>query len=222
MSLLRIAELAAASGGILYLMPLMLLLALTIGFERSWHLIGMLGRGRAVTERLAPLERIDAAILAAEIERQRDGPATRLLRAAREAQGAHDRAAIQDRLEEALLREAPAIDRSLWLLDTIVTLAPLLGLLGTIIGMFNAFQVLGKPGSAPTDITAGVAEALIATAAGLFIAIVGIVFFNALHARVRLQIHQLETLKMMLANRMAPAEGAARPAAALHLIGAGE
>ena len=53
--------------------------------------------------------------------------------------------------------------------------------------MFNAFQVLGKPGSAPTDITAGVAEALIATAAGLFIAIVGIVFFNALHARVRLQ-----------------------------------
>jgi biopolymer transport protein ExbB len=88
------------------------------------------------------------------------------------------------------------------MLDTIVTLAPLLGLLGTIIGMFNAFQVLGNAGSAPTQITGGVAEALVATASGLFIAIIGLVCFNGLHNRVRLIIHQMETIKVMLVNRL--------------------
>jgi biopolymer transport protein ExbB len=205
MSLGRIAELAAASGGILYVMPLMLLLALTVSFERTWYLAGMLGRCRVIMAWLAPLDRIDRAAIGAEIERLRDEPVSRLLRVAQRMPEWQDRVALQDRLEEAILQEVPGIDRSLWLLDTIVTLAPLLGLLGTIVGMFNAFQVLGKPGSAPTDITAGVAEALIATAAGLFTAIVGIVFFNGLQTRVRLQVHQLETLKMMLVNRMAVA-----------------
>jgi biopolymer transport protein ExbB len=68
--------------------------------------------------------------------------------------------------------------------------------------MFNAFEVLGRPGSAPTEITGGVAEALIATASGLFIAIIGLVFFNSLQARVRLVVHDLETLKTMLINRL--------------------
>ena len=179
MSLGRLAELAAASGGILYVMPLMLLLALTVSFERTWHLAGMLGRCRAAMARLAPLDRLDRAAIGAEIDRLSDGPVLRLFRVVHDMPEWQDRSALLDRLDEAILREVPGIDRSLWLLDTIVTLAPLLGLFGTIIGMFNAFQVLGKPGSAPTDITGGVAEALVATAAGLFIAIVGIVFSMA-------------------------------------------
>ena len=100
------------------------------------------------------------------------------------------------------MREAPRVDRFLWLLDTIVTLAPLLGLFGTIVGMFNAFQVLSNPGNAPTQVTGGVAEALIATASGLFVAMIGLVFFNGLHNRVRLVMHQLETLKAALVNQL--------------------
>ena len=102
-----------------------------------------------------------------------------------------------------IMREAPRIDRLLWVLDTIVTLAPLLGLFGTIVGMFNAFQVLSDPGNAPTQVTGGVAEALIATASGLFVAMIGLVFFNGLHNRVRAVVHQLETLKAALVNRLA-------------------
>ncbi|MBY6239688.1 MotA/TolQ/ExbB proton channel family protein [Methylosinus sp. Sm6] len=202
MSVDRIIELAAGSGGILYLMPLMLLLALTVSFERSWCLAGMVRRCRAVITRLSPLDPLDRAAVGEEIDRLREGSITRILRAARETPDLRDRTLLQARIEEAILQEVPAIDRSLWLLDTIVTLAPLLGLLGTIIGMFNSFQVLGKPGSSPTDITAGVAEALIATAAGLLIAIVGVFFFNSVQTRVRLHVHQLETLKMVLVNRM--------------------
>jgi biopolymer transport protein ExbB len=199
MSFTRLIELASASGGILFLMPLMLLAVLTVSFERSWYLGRMLTRSRGVTARLAPLTVLDRSVLRAEIARLRGGPTAHLLGVALET--VSDPVLLATRYEEAIMLEAPAIDRSLWVLDTIVTLAPLLGLLGTIIGMFNAFQVLGKPGSAPTEVTGGVAEALIATAAGLLIAIIGIVFLNGLQTCVRLLIHELETLKTMLLNR---------------------
>ncbi|HVJ52722.1 MAG TPA: MotA/TolQ/ExbB proton channel family protein [Aliidongia sp.] len=220
MSFVRLAELAAASGGILFLMPFMLLAALTVSFERIWYLGRMLARSRRVTARLAPLAILDRQILRAEIERLHGGPVARLLGVALEAAG--DRTLLATRCEEAIMLEVPAIDRSLWVLDTIITLAPLLGLLGTIVGMFNAFQVLGKPGSAPTEVTGGVAEALIATAAGLLIAIVGIAFFNGLQTRVRLQVHELETLKTMLLNRPVAEEDAeaAADAPLIHLVGA--
>jgi biopolymer transport protein ExbB len=110
---------------------------------------------------------------------------------------------LASRLDEVILRHVPLLDRRLWVLDTTVTLAPLLGLLGTIIGMFHAFQVLAAPGAAPHAITGGVAEALVATAAGLLIAVIGLVVFNGLNERVRLAAHQLETLKVMLVNRFA-------------------
>lgn len=221
MPLERLAELTAASGGILYVMPLMLLLALTVSFERTWFLGKTLARCRATVGRLAPLSHLDVKDVSAEISRLRgDGPVARLLAVALELPPLCDRTVLQNRFDEAMMREMPGIDRSLWMLDTIVTLAPLLGLLGTIIGMFNAFQVLGKAGSAPTEITGGVAEALIATASGLFIAIIGIVFFNGLQTRVRLQVHELETLKLMLVNRLASGGSSEVHPSPIHLVSA--
>ena len=96
----------------------------------------------------------------------------------------------------------PRLDRRLWILDTVVTLAPLLGLFGTIIGMFNAFHVLAHPGHAPAEVTAGVADALAATGCGILIAILGLAAFNMLSNQVRLSLHQLETLKTMVLNRI--------------------
>ena len=90
-----------------------------------------------------------------------------------------------------------------------VTLAPLLGLFGTIIGMFHAFSVLAQPGHAPADVTAGVADALVATAFGIFIAMLGLTGYNALTNQVRLIMHQLDSMKMMIINRTdAPAPAA--------------
>ena len=93
------------------------------------------------------------------------------------------------------------------MLDTVITLAPLLGLFGTILGMFNAFSVLDDIQNGASQVTGGIAEALIATACGLFIAMLGLIFFNWLNTRVRIIVHQLETLKVMLLNRQKVLQG---------------
>jgi biopolymer transport protein ExbB len=80
--------------------------------------------------------------------------------------------------DEAQLIEK-ALGRGLWVLETVVTAAPLLGLVGTIVGMMDSFRLIGGSGLVnPTGITAGVAQALIATTLGLIIALIALFAFN--------------------------------------------
>jgi biopolymer transport protein ExbB len=203
MSADTLMHLARDSAGVLYVIAAMLFIALTVIVERALFLRRVAHGGRVALDQLDRLDHLDRGSLAALASRHRGLPVERILSAAARLYGpALRRESLDASLEEVIMREAPRIDRFLWVLDTIVTLAPLLGLFGTIIGMFNAFQVLSNPGNAPTQVTGGVAEALVATASGLFVAMVGLVFFNGLHNRVRLAVHQLETLKASLVNRM--------------------
>ncbi len=116
-----------------------------------------------------------------------------------------DNASIERSMEELALRETPELHKRLSILDTIITMAPLLGLLGTITGMIAAFGVVGgaDAGSATKAITGGVAEALIATATGLVIAIVTLPFYNYLSERVQEIIADMETRATQLLNILA-------------------
>ena len=96
--------------------------------------------------------------------------------------------------DEAQLIEK-ALSRGLWILETIVTAAPLLGLLGTIAGMMNAFSIIsGKGLVEPAAITGGVAQALIATAMGICIALVALFVFNFFS---RLQSQTLDEMERL-------------------------
>ncbi len=86
-------------------------------------------------------------------------------------------------LLQAANQELTAFSQGLTVLDTVITLAPLLGLLATVTGMIHAFGLLGhKELDAPSVITGGIAEALIGTAFGLAIAILALIPFNYLNA----------------------------------------
>ncbi len=90
-------------------------------------------------------------------------------------------------------QELKRFNRGLAVLDTIITLAPLLGLLGTITGMIHAFGLLGGAElNAPQAITGGIAQALIATAFGLGIAITALIPFNYLNSRLEEARHDLQ------------------------------
>jgi biopolymer transport protein ExbB len=83
----------------------------------------------------------------------------------------------------------------MWVLDTVITAAPLLGLLGTIFGMMHSFKLIGPAGLLnPGGVTAGVAEALIATAVGLLIALIALFAFNYL---TRLQAQTLDEMERL-------------------------
>jgi len=103
--------------------------------------------------------------------------------------------------------EASVIEKALarwtWVLETIVTAAPLLGLLGTITGMIRSFRLFGDQGLVdPAGVTGGVAEALIATAVGLFIALAALFAFNFFSQRRAQLMDELERLGTRLVDRI--------------------
>lgn len=91
-------------------------------------------------------------------------------------------------------QELTRFQQGMAILDTVITAAPLLGLLGTVTGMMNTFGALGAGGdiaSKASSITGGVAEALIATACGLCIAVTGLLPFNYMNARIEEAKHEI-------------------------------
>ncbi|MGA8829685.1 MAG: MotA/TolQ/ExbB proton channel family protein [Syntrophobacteraceae bacterium] len=108
--------------------------------------------------------------------------------------------------DEAQLIER-ALSRGLWMLETTVTAAPLLGLLGTITGMMHAFNLIGNNGLVdPTGVTAGVAQALIATALGLFIAVIALFAFNFFSRRQSQVLDEMERLGTRLVDHIRMSE----------------
>lgn len=96
----------------------------------------------------------------------------------------HRHTSMQGALEVAAGQELRDAGRFLSAMDTIVTLAPLLGLLGTVTGIMGSFTSMGSSELAVEKVTGGIGEALIATAAGLGIAIGTLVPMNYFYARL--------------------------------------
>ncbi|MEN7973175.1 MAG: MotA/TolQ/ExbB proton channel family protein [Verrucomicrobiota bacterium] len=108
---------------------------------------------------------------------------------------AHRNYGLAENLEAAAEAEIAAMKRGLSVLDTIITLAPLLGILGTVSGIILSFDLLGAAGiEDPKAVTGGIAQALITTAAGLTVAIITLLPHNAFVRKVEKGTHFLEKM----------------------------
>jgi biopolymer transport protein ExbB len=105
----------------------------------------------------------------------------------------HVHASMEGALQLAAGIELERAGRFLTVMDTLVTLSPLLGLLGTVTGLMRAFLAVGGAELAVNEVTGGIGVALIATACGLGIAIFSLIPFNYFTARVTRLQFELET-----------------------------
>jgi biopolymer transport protein ExbB len=111
------------------------------------------------------------------------------------------REAMENALQEAILREIPPMERFLSTLGMLAAIAPLLGLLGTVTGMIDTFHVITQHGTGdPRMMSGGISEALVTTMLGLSVAIPIMLSHTLLHRAVDTQIHQMEEKSVALVN----------------------
>ena len=116
----------------------------------------------------------------------------------------HPHSTMQSALQVATGIELQRAARFMGVMDTTITLAPLLGLLGTVTGIMGAFNAVGVNGLDPATVSGGIGEALIATACGLGIAMTVLIFYNYFSSKVEKLKFELETastnLEVMVEN----------------------
>ncbi len=100
---------------------------------------------------------------------------------------------IRDVIQEAGRQEGVRLTKHLGILETVAAIAPLLGLLGTVLGMIRVFATISAAGLGnPETMSSGISEAMVTTAAGLFVGIPSLVAYNWLNGRAESIIFELE------------------------------
>jgi biopolymer transport protein ExbB len=174
-------DLFLKGGPIMYPLLLAGLVGIAVVAERLLWWVRVAGRrdARAVAAALAAAEVGDWAAAEKAVAQSAD-PVARVLRTGL----AHRSGAFEGAVQVASAAELREAARYIGVLDTLVTLAPLLGLLGTVTGIMGSFNSIGSDELAVAKVTGGIGEALIATAAGLGIAIATLLPLNVLSARL--------------------------------------
>jgi biopolymer transport protein ExbB len=191
------------SMGLIPLLAFIFLLGLTIIIERYVFFARAVRAGSMIEHDLKLLEANSPDAAAKVVAHYESTVQAELVKSALKVNGKNE-SVVEREIEETIMFQMPRLDRNLWVLDTAVTLGPLLGLLGTIIGMVESFGVLGSSGTAnPNGVTGGIGHALTATACGLTIAIVCVIFLNYFNKRIRMTVNQFDLIKSMLVSRFA-------------------
>ena len=166
------------------------ILALALIFERCWFWVAT-----NTPWRRARVRRIGRHLREGQRER-----AAALLEGDRSVYGVLLRRLMDEKptdaaAADALEQQRPRIERFMPTLGTIITAAPMLGILGTVTGIISAFRVLSDEAiTDPSRVGAGIAEALLTTVAGLVVAIVVLFPYNAFRAQIDRTLGRMETL----------------------------
>ena len=182
-------------------------LVVAIALERAWALRGVIAHAGRLVGAIAPaLSRGELAEAQGTLGKTSATPARRIYSDIL-AVPSRERAELERIADERQFEEAQGAGANLWVLGTIASAAPFIGLFGTVMGIIRSFHTMAIAGTGGFAIVAGgISEALIATALGLAVGIVAVVFYNYFQARVEridaaLQIGSARVIEALEAGR---------------------
>jgi len=199
-------EFIQQGGVVMYVILAVSVISLTLIFERAWSL----RRSQIAPEDV--LSRIEKAVREGDVEqalalaKKSDTTMGRILWTAIRNRGA-PREVLKEVIEEVGRQEVAYLERFIGALGVIAAISPLLGLLGTVIGMIEVFQNISLVGVGKPDVLAGgISKALNTTAAGLTVAIPSLVAYRYFEARVNrfvveIEMHALRFIELLKGER---------------------
>lgn len=187
-------------GYLMYPIALCSIFALGIFLERLWTYTKVRKEFRELAHQIEPLVAKDHREDAITVCHKSNSPLAQVFLAALRAAG-RSREQIKAVVEETGRREAAPLQRFLGLMGTIATISPLLGLLGTVLGMIRAFNVIASQGmGTPATLGGGISEALVTTAAGMTVAIPVILAHRYLSSKLDQLIIEMEEYSLRLVD----------------------
>lgn len=197
-------EMIEKGGPMMYLIILSSILAFGVVIERIYNLNKARVDANKFMDDIINVLKRNKIIEAIEMCNITPGPIAHIIKAGILK---HDRSKpeIKEAVDEAAQLEIPRLEKHLPVLATIAHIAPLLGLVGTVTGMIKSFQVIQQKASAmipvdPGDLAGGIWEALLATLAGLAVAIPTYVAYNYLVSQVDSLVYDMERSATDLVN----------------------
>jgi biopolymer transport protein ExbB len=161
-------------------------ISVTVVLERLWYLRNISSKTLRITESLLEPIKKGQRDLAIAIGRQNsDSPVGRIFLRIFDKEGAQPLETAKTFASEAIFEETQSLKKHLWILGTVASSAPFIGLLGTVVGIIKAFENMAIEGTGGfAVVAAGISEALVATALGLAVAIIAVVFYNYFQTRI--------------------------------------
>ncbi len=193
-------ELFQQGGALMWPIAFCSVIALAIFLDRIWTYHALKRSSAPLFREVERLISAGQSAQALKLCQQQHSPMGRILQVPLKHLGA-SRAHVKTLVEEVGNRETAALERYLGLLGTIATISPLLGLLGTVLGMIRAFNVIASEGvGTPATLGGGISEALVTTAAGLCVAVPTLLLHKYLSSRVDRSILEMEEYTMLIVD----------------------
>ena len=168
--------------------PLIVLsiISVTVILERLWSLKNIGSITTRITESLLePIKKGQRDLAVAICKQNSQNPAARIFLNVLDREGSQGLETASTFAGEAMFEETQRLKKHLWILGTVASSAPFIGLLGTVVGIIKAFESMAVAGTGGfAVVAAGISEALVATALGLAVAIIAVIFYNYFQTRI--------------------------------------
>ena len=189
-------------GIIMYPLLLTSIVALAVVIERALFLRKRRIINPLLVDRIKNIKHVDDAQELLRDMEDKSGPFINIIRAGLEFKNDHVEE-IQKSLEDQGRQETRIMEKGLVILETVAGIAPLLGLLGTVLGMIKVFQVISEQGLGQTQaLSSGISEALVTTVVGLSIAIPALIAYHYFDHKVEDLVLEIEKYSTLFIRKM--------------------